>query len=663
MADPLQGRALEDDPAEVAQGPALLIVAVAWHTGGIEMGRPLPVAMKTQAFARAPPQAVVHVPEHHQGHGPLPAGPVECQGQILVSPVAGGELPVAAAGIGSTAAEAARAAVGQHHQGQGRVGGGQACLDPLGRFIHREGSVDGAHGLGEMETAAGTAGPGPDHRQSGWPERAQAPTAVTVPQQGDLALEPAPTGIPTGVVVAEDAGHRQIQLGQQSGDPAPAVAEIPHQQQRVGGDRLQEALVAGIPLIVKVAGDGDPQLCQFHRLPRLGFILPDQGERLVPSTSSQSSGSRSTGPATASQAPVAAISRTPAPLAAPAGIRPVAGSRPAPAGTAAPAQARSSPPTSPPTADVSAPPAAELPAAIAELRRQRNAVILAHYYQEADIQDIADFIGDSLDLSRKAAATDADVIVFCGVHFMAETAKILNPGKTVLVPDLAAGCSLADACPADGFARFRAEHPDHVVVSYINCSAAVKAQSDLICTSSNAVDLVRQLPADQPILFAPDQNLGRWVARQSGRDLTLWPGSCQVHESFSEQALLQLKLEHPGAEVIAHPECEPHLLDLADFIGSTSRLLQRAADSPADSFIVLTEPGILHQMRRRVPGKTFFEVPGADGCSCNACPYMRLNTLEKVWHCLQTLEPAIELDEGLRQRALVPIQRMLEMSR
>jgi len=255
------------------------------------------------------------------------------------------------------------------------------------------------------------------------------------------------------------------------------------------------------------------------------------------------------------------------------------------------------------------------------------------------------------------------VIVFCGVHFMAETAKILNPTKTVLLPDLAAGCSLADACPAEAFAAFRAEHPDHIAVSYINCSAAVKAQSDLICTSSNAVDLVKQLPADRPILFAPDENLGRWVQARSGRPLTLWPGSCQVHVTFSEQALLKLKQEHPGAEVIAHPECQQHLLDLADFIGSTSKLLHRAEESPAESFIVLTEPGILHQMRLKVPGKTFHEVPGADGCSCNACPYMRLNTLEKLWHCLHTMAPAIELDEALRQRALEPIQKMLAMSR
>jgi len=303
------------------------------------------------------------------------------------------------------------------------------------------------------------------------------------------------------------------------------------------------------------------------------------------------------------------------------------------------------------------------PARIQELKQQRRALILAHYYQEPAIQDLADVIGDSLELSRRAAATDADVIVFCGVHFMAETAKILNPGRTVVLPDLAAGCSLADACPADEFARFRAQHPDHIVVSYINCSAAVKAQSDLICTSSNAVDLVRQLPADRPILFAPDQNLGRWVQRQSGRELTLWPGSCIVHETFSEEALLRLKHEHPEAEVIAHPECQPHLLDLADFIGSTSALLRHAASSDATTFLVLTEPGILHQMRRRLPAKVFHDVPGADGCSCNACPYMRLNTLEKLERCLETLSPAIELDEDLRLRALAPIERMLAMSR
>ena len=302
-------------------------------------------------------------------------------------------------------------------------------------------------------------------------------------------------------------------------------------------------------------------------------------------------------------------------------------------------------------------------AAINQLRKDRKAVILAHYYQEPEIQDIADFIGDSLELSRKAANTDAEVIVFCGVHFMAETAKILSPEKTVVLPDLEAGCSLADDCPADEFARFRAQHPDHYVVSYINCTAAVKAQSDLICTSSNAVDLVQQLPADRPVLFAPDRNLGRWVQRQSGRDLTLWPGRCFVHEAFSEEALLRLKLEHPDAEVIAHPECEENLLDLADFIGSTSKLLNHAESSNANTFIVLTEPGILHQMQQRVPDKTLIDVPGLDGCSCNACPYMRLNTLEKLRDCLDSLSPEITMDEELRSQAEAPIRRMLAMSR
>ena len=300
---------------------------------------------------------------------------------------------------------------------------------------------------------------------------------------------------------------------------------------------------------------------------------------------------------------------------------------------------------------------------IAQLRQQRRAVILAHYYQEDAIQDIADFIGDSLELSRKAANTDAEVIVFCGVHFMAETAKILSPQKTVVLPDLNAGCSLADACPADGFAQFKAEHPDHVVISYINCSAAIKAQSDLICTSSNAVAMVQSVPSDHPILFAPDQNLGRWVSRQAGRELTLWPGSCMVHETFSEEALLGLKAAHPDAAVIAHPECEQHLLDLADFIGSTSMLLNYSQSSEASGFIVLTEPGILHQMRKAVSSKEFYAVPGLDGCSCNACPHMRLNTLDKLEQCLETLEPAIELDEDLRLRALKPIERMLELSR
>ena len=305
----------------------------------------------------------------------------------------------------------------------------------------------------------------------------------------------------------------------------------------------------------------------------------------------------------------------------------------------------------------------DLPGAIAELRKQRRSIILAHYYQEPDIQDIADVVGDSLELSRRAAATDAEVIVFCGVHFMAETAKILNPSRLVLLPDLEAGCSLSDSCPPEAFAAFRARYPHHTVVSYINTSAAIKAQSDLICTSSNAVDLVRQLPADEPILFAPDRNLGRWVEHNSGRSMVLWPGSCMVHEAFSETAVLELQQAHPEASVIAHPECEEHLLDLADFVGSTSELLRYSSTAATETFVVLTEPGLLHQMRREVPGKTFLEVPGLDGCSCNACPHMRRNTLSKVWACLDKLEPRIELPEDLRRKALLPIKRMLAMSR
>ena len=246
---------------------------------------------------------------------------------------------------------------------------------------------------------------------------------------------------------------------------------------------------------------------------------------------------------------------------------------------------------------------------------------------------------------------------------MAETAKILSPEKIVVLPDIDAGCSLADDCPADEFASFRESHPDHLVVSYINCTAAVKAQSDLICTSSNAVDLVKQLPVEQPVLFAPDRNLGRWVERQSGRELTLWPGRCFVHETFSEEALLKLKLDHPDAEVIAHPECQENLLDLADFIGSTSKLLVHSETSDSKTFIVLTEPGILHQMKQRVPEKTLLDVPGLDGCSCNACPYMRMNSLEKLRDCLETLSPQITMEESIRSKAEAPIRRMLEMSK
>ncbi|WP_269605204.1 quinolinate synthase NadA [Prochlorococcus marinus] len=296
------------------------------------------------------------------------------------------------------------------------------------------------------------------------------------------------------------------------------------------------------------------------------------------------------------------------------------------------------------------------------LREKRNAIILAHYYQEPEIQDIADFIGDSLELSRKASETNADVIVFCGVHFMAETAKILCPNKTVLLPDFDAGCTLADDCQPDDFQKFLDKHPDHFAISYINCSAAVKAKSDLICTSSNAVDLVNKLPKDLPILFSPDRNLGRWVERQSGRKLTLWPGRCLVHETFNEESLIKLKIKNPNAEVLAHPECQESLLDLADFIGSTSKLLNYSQNSASNKFIVLTEPGIIHQMKLTAPLKTYIEVPGLDGCSCNECPYMRMNTLEKVYKCLKEMNPELKMDDKIREMAYKPMKKMLDMS-
>jgi len=299
---------------------------------------------------------------------------------------------------------------------------------------------------------------------------------------------------------------------------------------------------------------------------------------------------------------------------------------------------------------------------IKELCLKANAIILAHYYQAPEIQDIADFIGDSLDLSRKAANNDADIIVFCGVHFMAETAKILSPNKTVLLPDIDAGCSLADDCPAEEFQKFREENPDHYVVSYINCTAEVKAQSDLICTSSNAVSLVEKIPKDKKIIFAPDKNLGRWVQKNSGRKLKLWPGSCIVHETFSEEALLKLKYKHPDAKVIAHPECSQNLLVLSDFIGSTSKLLDFVSNDYSDTYMVLTEPGIIHQMKKKEPNKNFIEVPDIDGCKCNECPYMKLNTLEKILDCLKNNSPSIELDPEIIKKAYTPIKRMLDMS-
>ncbi|MFN6517325.1 MAG: quinolinate synthase NadA [Nostoc sp. CreGUA01] len=300
--------------------------------------------------------------------------------------------------------------------------------------------------------------------------------------------------------------------------------------------------------------------------------------------------------------------------------------------------------------------------AIESLKKELNAVILAHYYQEPDIQDIADFIGDSLQLAKAAQKTSADVIVFAGVHFMAETAKILNPDKLVLLPDLNAGCSLADSCPPEAFAAFKAAHPDHLVVSYINCSAEIKAMSDIICTSSNAVKIVQQTPKDQPIIFAPDRNLGRYVMEQTGRDLVLWQGSCVVHETFSEKKIVELKIAHPQAEAIAHPECETSVLRHASFIGSTAALLKHCQNSSAQEFIVATEPGIIHQMQKLAPQKRFIPAPPINNCACNECPFMRLNTLEKLYWAMKNRTPEITMSEDIRLAALRPMQRMLEMS-
>ena len=300
--------------------------------------------------------------------------------------------------------------------------------------------------------------------------------------------------------------------------------------------------------------------------------------------------------------------------------------------------------------------------AIESLKKEMNAVILAHYYQEADIQDIADYLGDSLGLAQQAAQTDADVIVFAGVHFMAETAKILNPTKLVLLPDLDAGCSLADSCPPDRFADFKRQNPDHLVISYINCTAEIKAMSDIICTSSNAVKIVNQLPKDQPIIFAPDRNLGRYVMEQTGREMLLWQGSCMVHEIFSEKKLIDLMIQYPNAEVIAHPECEPPLLKHAHYIASTTGLLKYSRDRESESFIVLTESGIIHQMQKASPHKHFIPAPPTTNCACNECPYMRLNTLEKLYLAMLNKTPEITMPEATRIAALKPMQRMLDMS-
>jgi quinolinate synthase len=299
---------------------------------------------------------------------------------------------------------------------------------------------------------------------------------------------------------------------------------------------------------------------------------------------------------------------------------------------------------------------------IARLKKDLNAVILAHYYQESEIQDCADFVGDSLALAQQAAKTKADVIVFCGVHFMAETAKILNPGKLVLLPDLNAGCSLSDRCPPGAFQAFRAKYPDAFVVTYVNSSAAVKAMSDVICTSSNAVKIVAQIPKDRQILFAPDQHLGRYVEKQTGRKMILWPGSCMVHEIFSEKRLIGLKTEFPNAEVVAHPECEESVLRHADYIGSTKQLLERTISSAKNEFIVVTEVGIIHQMEKASPNKKFIPAPPDNGCACNECPHMKLNTLEKLYLCMRDKKPALELSPPLAKAALAPVEKMLAWS-
>ena len=315
------------------------------------------------------------------------------------------------------------------------------------------------------------------------------------------------------------------------------------------------------------------------------------------------------------------------------------------------------------TAENSLPTGEDLLAAIDRLRKEKNAVILAHYYQSAQIQDLADFVGDSLELSRKAAETDADVIAFCGVKFMADTAKILSPEKIVVLPDMDAGCSLEDSCPPEKFKAFREQHPDHIALTYINCSTEVKALSDIIVTSSSAETIISQIPEDQKIIFGPDRHLGSYMSRKFGREMLLWPGVCIVHEAFSETELLKLKAQHPGAPVAAHPECPPTIVEHADYVGSTSGILQFASTFEGDTLIVATEPHIIHQMEKALPEKTFIGAPGADGnCSCNICPYMALNTLEKLYKCLDTLEPRIEIEEGLRLKAKQSLDRMLEMA-
>ncbi len=312
--------------------------------------------------------------------------------------------------------------------------------------------------------------------------------------------------------------------------------------------------------------------------------------------------------------------------------------------------------------DVAIDPTIDLVAEINRLKKEKNAVILAHYYQESEIQDLADYIGDSLGLSQQAAKTDAEVIVFAGVHFMAETAKILSPSKKVLLPDLKAGCSLSDSCPPHLFAKFKEKYPDHLVITYVNCTAELKALSDIVCTSSNAVQIVESLPEDQKIIFGPDRNLGDYVKKKTGRDLVLWNGACMVHEIFSQERIVALRAEYPDAKFIAHPECEEHILAQADYIGSTSGMLKFTIEDAADTFIVATESGILHQMQKASPSKTFIPAPPNNMCACNDCPHMKLNTLEKLYNCLYYEQPEIILPEDIIKRAQRPIERMLDIS-
>ncbi len=312
--------------------------------------------------------------------------------------------------------------------------------------------------------------------------------------------------------------------------------------------------------------------------------------------------------------------------------------------------------------DVEVDPTLDLFEEIKKLKKEKNAVLLAHYYQEPDIQDIADYIGDSLGLAQEAQKTDADIIVFAGVHFMAETAKILNPSKKVLLPDLHAGCSLSDSCPPELFKKFKEQHPNHMVISYINCSAGIKALSDIICTSSNAQKIVESLPVDQEIIFAPDKNLGAFINKATGRNMLLWNGACMVHEIFSLEKITKLKVQHPEAKFIAHPECEEAVLQVADFVGSTTQLLKYAMQNEAQEFIVATETGILHQMMKNAPHKTFIPAPPNNACACNDCPHMKLNTLEKLYLCMKYELPEIKMDETLRLAAKKPIDRMLELS-